>query len=463
MTQPTTAGEPVVRIQGLSKRYKVGRRVSAVPVPKIFGYAPPDTALKGRREAVDEDEEEEDDEEEEEEEAERHAGREVWALRDVTFDVLPGAAVGIIGANGSGKSTLLKVLCRITPPTEGRVELRGRVAPLLELASGFMQPEMTGPENVRLLARLFDIPREVVDRRMDEILAFAELTGFERSQLKRYSSGMARRLAFSVAVNLEPDLLLSDGILGVGDANFRLRCLQRMRELNERGLAVLFASHDPDAIRELCTEVLWLQDGAVRRHGPIEDVLAEYEVFHGLRRPVSAPVATLTARADARTLRARTKLHVAREKERETEANDFAVLLGARIVASDGEAVHALARDESATIEVQAELLVAAPIIVKLVLYGEGGLTRRLRGPLDWRTEQPGRLTARVDLPPGCLPGGRYTATAAVWVTVDGQRSRVVRPAAFTFDVDETDDDEQPPPEPEGWVAGAHSWRLEVA
>jgi ABC-type multidrug transport system ATPase subunit len=322
---------------------------------------------------------------------------------------------------------------------------------------------MTGPDNVRLLARLFDIPRPVVDRRMDEILSFAQLTGFERSQLKRYSSGMARRLAFSVAINLEPDLLLSDGILGVGDANFRQRCLQRMRELNEQGLAVLFASHDPDAIRELCTEVLWLQDGAVRRHGPIEDVLAEYEVFHGLRRPVSAPVATLTARADARTLRARTKLHVAREKERETEANDFAVLLGARIVASDGEAVHALARDESATIEVQAELLVAAPIIVKLVLYGEGGLTRRLRGPLDWRTEQPGRLTARVDLPPGCLPGGRYTATAAVWVTVDGQRSRVVRPAAFTFDVDETDDDEQPPPEPEGWVAGAHSWRLEVA
>lgn len=473
MTEPAQSTEPVVRITGLSKRYRVGRRVRAVPVPKILGFAPPDASQKGRYDDVEDEDEEEIDEEEDDARGGR-TNREIWALRDISFEVSQGASIGIIGRNGAGKSTLLKVLSRITPPTAGRVELRGRVAPLLELAAGFLQPDSTGPDNVRLLGRFFGVPRVEVERSMKTILAFAELDGLEHAQLKRYSTGMTRRLAFSVALNLEADVLLSDGILGVGDSDFRRRCFDLVRKRNQAGLALLFASHETKTVRNMCTEVLWLEDGTVHRHGPADEVLDEYERLDGGSRqaartgnrsisPEEARATKERAAQEAIAVKLEVKRRAADEKATQTEANEVAVLQEARIITPEGEPVHALGRDEPATVEVEAAVHLAAGVVVKIMLYGPGGLQRRLRGPLDWSIERSSSFIARVDLPPGALPGGRYTAAAAVWVTAQGIRRRVIRPSAFTFDVDETGDDESDEtPETDGWVPGASNWRIEV-
>ena len=200
---------------------------------------------------------------------------EFWALRDLTFHIQPGDVVGVIGRNGAGKSTLLKILSRITEPSTGRVTLRGRVASLLEVGTGF-HPELSGRENIYLNGAILGMRRIDIRRRFDEIVEFAEVGNFLDTPVKRYSSGMYVRLAFAVAAHLEPEILVVDEVLSVGDAAFQKRCLGKMREVSTSGRTVLFVSHQLDSVKALCTRALLLESGKLARDGSVEQVLEDY-------------------------------------------------------------------------------------------------------------------------------------------------------------------------------------------
>ena len=203
--------------------------------------------------------------------------RELWALRGVTFDVEPGTVLGIIGSNGAGKSTLLKMIARVIAPTSGRIRGRGRVVSLLELGAGF-DDEATALENIYMNAAINGIPRAVVQRRLEDIVTFAEIQDRLNTPLQYFSSGMYLRLAFSVAINMEPSILLADEILAVGDLAFQERCLQKVRELGgQKGLTVLFVSHDMEAVSRICDRVIWLKEGQLHRDGPPEETVTEYQ------------------------------------------------------------------------------------------------------------------------------------------------------------------------------------------
>lgn len=198
---------------------------------------------------------------------------EFWALRDVSFTVQPGEVVGVIGRNGAGKSTLLKVLSRITEPTAGRVTLRGRIASLLEVGTGF-HPDLTGRENIFLNGAILGMRSTEIRRKFDEIVAFAEVERFIDTPVKRYSSGMYVRLAFAVAAHLEPEILIVDEVLAVGDAQFQKKCLGKMREVStQHGRTVLFVSHQMSAIAQLCSRAILLSAGRVAHIGPTQEVL----------------------------------------------------------------------------------------------------------------------------------------------------------------------------------------------
>ena len=199
----------------------------------------------------------------------------IWALIDVSFEVKRGEVIGIIGRNGAGKSTLLKILSQITEPTEGRVELRGRVGSLLEVGTGF-HPELTGHENVYLYGAILGMDRWEVTRKFDEIVAFAELQKFIDTPVKRYSSGMYMRLAFAVAAHLEPEILLVDEVLAVGDIAFQKKCLGKMRDVSKEGRTVLFVSHNLEAVRKLCTQTMLLEQGRIESKGDTDQVLTQY-------------------------------------------------------------------------------------------------------------------------------------------------------------------------------------------
>jgi ABC-2 type transport system ATP-binding protein/lipopolysaccharide transport system ATP-binding protein len=196
-------------------------------------------------------------------------------LRDLDLRLEQGTSVGIIGPNGAGKTTLLRVLARITEPTTGVARVRGRVSALLELGTGF-HPELTGRENIYLNAAILGMSRRDVRQRFDEIADFAGIEPFLDTPLKRYSSGMTVRLAFSVAAHLEPDVVVVDEVLAVGDAEFQRRCLGRMSEMEREGRTVLFVSHDLGAIGQLCERVIWLDGGRMKRDGVSRDVIASY-------------------------------------------------------------------------------------------------------------------------------------------------------------------------------------------
>ncbi len=198
-----------------------------------------------------------------------------WALRDVSFEIQRGEVVGIIGGNGAGKSTLLKVLSRITEPTEGRITIDGDVASLLEVGTGF-HPELSGRENIFLNAAILGMTRQETARKFDEIVAFAEVERFLDTPVKRYSSGMYVRLAFAVAAHLEPEILIVDEVLAVGDAEFQKRCLGKMHDVSRDGRTVLFVSHNMAAIQELCSRVVYLQDGRVVGDGAADKLISQY-------------------------------------------------------------------------------------------------------------------------------------------------------------------------------------------
>jgi len=205
----------------------------------------------------------------------RASHEEFWALRDVSFEVRRGEVVGIIGRNGAGKSTLLKILSRITEPTEGRVRIKGRVASLLEVGTGF-HPELTGRENIFLNGAILGMTRAEITRKFDEIVAFAEVEKFLDTPVKRYSSGMYVRLAFAVAAHLEPEILIVDEVLAVGDAEFQKKCLGKLSEAANSGRTVLFVSHQMAAVQNFCQTGILLAQGRIERSGPVADIVKHY-------------------------------------------------------------------------------------------------------------------------------------------------------------------------------------------
>lgn len=215
------------------------------------------------------------------------ASETVWALKDVSFDVSPGEVVGIIGRNGAGKSTLLKILSRITKPTKGHVELHGRVGSLLEVGTGF-HSELTGRENVFLNGAILGMSKREIEAKFDEIVAFAETEQFLDTPVKRYSSGMTVRLAFAVAAHLDPEILIIDEVLAVGDIAFQKKCLGKMNEVARQGRTVLFVSHDLSAVNSLCNRAILLHEGELIMNGPTHDVSAHYlDTANKLYSPVT--------------------------------------------------------------------------------------------------------------------------------------------------------------------------------
>jgi lipopolysaccharide transport system ATP-binding protein len=262
------AADPVIQCDGLGKSYLIGHQgtrerytaLRDVVVRQARGvWQATQRALRGQM-SVEGDEIEE-----------------FWALRDVSFAVQQGEVVGVIGRNGAGKSTLLKVLSRITEPTEGRVTLRGRVASLLEVGTGF-HPELTGRENIFLNGAILGMTRAEIKRKFDEIVAFAEVEKFLDTPVKRYSSGMYVRLAFAVAAHLEPEILMVDEVLAVGDAEFQKKCLGKMSEVAQGGRTVLFVSHNMGAVNRLCQRGLLLENGRVAFDGDAQSATARYMV-----------------------------------------------------------------------------------------------------------------------------------------------------------------------------------------
>jgi len=244
----------VIAAEGVAKQYRLGQYQAA------YGTLRESLAHAGRRLRGRE---------------HRAEMEEVWALRDVTFEVQQGEVLGIIGRNGAGKSTLLKVLTRITSPTLGRVEIRGRVGSLLEVGTGF-HPELTGRENIYLNGAILGMKRREIAERFDAIVDFSGVERFMDTPVKRYSSGMYVRLAFAVAAHLEPEILLVDEVLAVGDAEFQRRCLGRMEELGSSGRTVIFVSHQLPAVAQLCDRAIQINGGSVVADGRPAEVIANY-------------------------------------------------------------------------------------------------------------------------------------------------------------------------------------------
>ena len=249
------SSDVVISAEGLSKQYVIGERVAFRTLRDEVDALARRAFRRDRRDRV--------------------RRERIWALEDVTFDIPRGHAVGVIGRNGAGKTTLLKILSRITAPTRGEVRITGYVGSLLEVGTGF-HPELTGRDNVYLNGAILGMPRREIRRKFDEIVAFAEIERFIDTPVKRYSSGMYVRLAFAVAAHLEPDILVVDEVLAVGDAAFQRKCLGKMDEVRSAGRTVLFVSHNMAAVRTLTRKALWLDGGRLVAYGQTGDVVSDY-------------------------------------------------------------------------------------------------------------------------------------------------------------------------------------------
>ena len=261
---------PSIEIQSVSKRYRIGR------LQRTFR----ETILEFTKHPF---------------ARRKNEAASMWALRDVSFDVAEGEVVGIIGRNGAGKSTLLKILSKITYPTEGNIKVRGRVASLLEVGTGFHE-ELTGRENVYLNGSILGMKKQEVDKCFDAIVDFSGVEQFIDTQIKRYSSGMRLRLGFAVAAHLEPDVLIIDEVLAVGDAGFQKKCLDTMEGLRSGGRTVLFVSHNMAAVENLCTRCVWIDGGRVKEDGDPRTVIQSYMMTFGSVQQGTADLSTITVR-----------------------------------------------------------------------------------------------------------------------------------------------------------------------
>jgi lipopolysaccharide transport system ATP-binding protein len=367
----------IIRVENLSKQYRIkSRQAHGGALRDTLGELVRSPLRKLRRNG--------------------HArSEEFWALKGVNFTVRQGEVVGIVGRNGAGKSTLLKVLSRITEPTTGRVELYGRVGSLLEVGTGF-HPELTGRENVFLNGAILGMSRAEVARKFDEIVAFAEISKFIDTPVKHYSSGMYVRLAFAVAAHVEPEILIVDEVLAVGDMAFQRKCLNKMHDAGAQGRTVLFVSHNMSAVARLCERVVLVEGGRVSMDGPAHEVIDEY---HGAGRSAGAE---------------RTWADLTR-----APGNEVARLLGVRVRTEAGETSEALDIRRPVGVEMTYEVLEPGRVLVpNYHFHNEEGVcvcvVQDLSEEARRSPRERGRYVSTMWVPPNFLAEGRVTVTAAI-------------------------------------------------
>jgi lipopolysaccharide transport system ATP-binding protein len=330
-----------------------------------------------------------------ESEGRRHRDKPFWALEDVSFSIGQGEAVGIIGRNGAGKSTLLKILSRITTPTRGEVRLRGQVASLLEVGTGF-HPELTGRENIYLNGAIMGMRRADIRARFDEIVAFSEVEEFLDTPVKRYSSGMYVRLAFAVAAHLEPDVLVVDEVLAVGDASFQKKCLGKMQNVASGGRTVLFVSHNMAALSRLCARALLLEHGRLRADGPVADVVRQYMSGDLGDSPISVDFV----------------------QRGQLPGDDDVRLLATRVV-SEGMTAAQVDIRRPVRIEIEYEVLRQRyPMHPNIHIYTDESVCALVSSdaydPAARQPRPPGRYRATVELPGNFLSEGLYSIDIAI-------------------------------------------------
>jgi lipopolysaccharide transport system ATP-binding protein len=318
----------------------------------------------------------------------------MWALKDVSFEMKPGEVVGLIGRNGAGKSTLLKILSRITDPSEGWVEIQGRIGSLLEVGAGF-HPELTGRENVFLSGTVLGMRNREIRQKFDEIIAFANVEQFVDTPVKHYSSGMFLRLAFAVAAHLEPEILLVDEVLAVGDARFQKKCLDKMQDVGERGSTVILVSHNMPAITRLCERAILLDKGSIVADGPAHQVVATY---------LSSGLTTASMREwpDASTAPGTKEVR----------------LRGVRIRSENGEVVEAVDIRDRIGVELEYEVLQPGHVVLPhFTLHNAEGVFVFVA--FDWsdqwrgRIREPGRYVSTAWIPGNLLSEGTAIVGAA--------------------------------------------------
>ena len=353
---------PIIQVKHLSKRYQIGmdRTYKTFCETAVDTIKSPLKRLKSfsRQEEV------------------------FWALKDINFEVFPGEVVGIIGRNGAGKTTLLKILSRITHPTEGEIVLRGRVASLLEVGTGF-HPELTGRENIYFNGAILGMTKQEIVDKFDEIVKFSGVADFLDTPLKRYSSGMQVRLAFAVAAHLEPEILVVDEVLAVGDIAFQKKCLGKMEEVAAGGRTVLFVSHNMGAISSLTRRCLWLDNGVLREEGPTMDIVSQY-LAEGYKKITKWQTPSFN--------------------------NKPIQITQAEIVSESGHF------DVKTNFKINIEYIVREPVfgaVVSAILHASDGASILSTEDIDTNPEllerrNPGKYRATVDIPGNWLSSGKY-------------------------------------------------------
>jgi lipopolysaccharide transport system ATP-binding protein len=370
-----------VRVEDLGKQYHIGQRAHYKTVRETFSgmVAAPFAKLRGSPPRI---------------VSSDHFRRNTfWALRHISFELKRGELLGIIGRNGAGKSTLLKILSKITEPTEGTADIRGRVRSLLEVGTGF-HPELTGRENIYLNGAILGMKRAEITRKFDEIVAFSEVTRFIDTPVKWYSSGMYTRLAFSVAAHLEPDVLIVDEVLAVGDIGFQARCLAKMQEVSEGGRTVFFVSHMMAAVSKLCKRVVLIDEGRIVVDGPTEEVVSHY-----MERVVGTTGVKDWAEPAA------------------APGTGAVRLRSVRVRLEDGQVTDSVDVGQPVAIEMQFDVLEAGLVLVpSYQFFNRQGVCLFVSDnpKLSARTSQIGRYTSTCWIPGNLLAEGTVMATAVI-------------------------------------------------
>jgi lipopolysaccharide transport system ATP-binding protein len=370
--------KPIIKVENISKQYHIGgREASHDTLREMLSYKIRSPFRRFR-------------------EGESGArARTIWALKDINFEVQPGEMVGLIGHNGAGKSTLLKVLSRITEPTTGRIELYGRIGSLLEIGTGF-HPELTGRENLYLNGAILGMKRDEIERKFDEIVAFSEIEKFIDTPVKRYSSGMYLRLAFSVAVHLQPEILVLDEVLAVGDSAFQVKCFNKMQDIRGEGRTIIFVSHNMQAITRICKRVIYLSEGCILNDGPAHEIASTYLSSH------------LSKSAEIKW-----------ENLSEAPGNDIARLCAVRVRTEEGETMDVADISKPVGVEMEYEVLEPGHVLVpNFHFFNEEGIYLFVIGDRDpeWRARarERGRYVSTGWIPGNFLSEGTVIVDAAL-------------------------------------------------